>query len=128
VHRKSWVLLLSLLLASSACASSRTEALQPGDSPVLIVVTNNYALAMEISVIGAGTTHRLGTVDPGMVGRFAVPPGMIGGGPLEFEAQPPPREGVRARAESGPILIAPGAIVDFVITQRLFNSTATLRQ
>ena len=128
MRSRSWILLFMLLLTGSACGGSRAEAPGPADSPVLVVVTNNYALAMEISVIGAGTTHRLGTVDPGMVGRFAVPPGMIGGGPLEFEAQPPPREGVRARAESGPILIAPGAIVDFVITQRLFNSTATLRR
>jgi hypothetical protein len=92
------------------------------------VVTNNYALAMEIFVTGGGTTHRMGSVDPGMVGRFVVPPGMIGGGPLRFEAHPPPRARTRERAESGPILVSPGAIVDFMIKQRLFNSTATLRR
>jgi hypothetical protein len=117
-----------LLLAGYACGGSRAETPGPADAPVRVVVTNNYALAMEISVTGAGTTHRMGSVDPGMVGRFVVPPGMIGGGPLEFAAHPPPRARVRERAESGPILVAPGAIVDFVITQTLFNSTATLRR
>jgi hypothetical protein len=127
VRRNPWVLVLSLVLAGSACASSRTEAPQSADTPVLVVVTNNYALAMEVFVIGSGTNHRLGTVDPGTVGRFTIPPGMIGGSPLEFQANPPPRASERVQAQSGRILVAPGAIVDFVITPRLFNSTATLR-
>ncbi|NNG17509.1 MAG: hypothetical protein HKM89_13620 [Gemmatimonadales bacterium] len=127
MHRRSWILVFMLLLAGSACGGSRAETPGPDDNPVLVVVTNNYALAMEISVIGAGTTHRLGTVDPGTSGRFTVPPGMIGGGPLEFRANPPPRANERVQAQSGRILVAPGAIVDFVITPRLFNSTATLR-
>jgi hypothetical protein len=117
-----------LLLVGSACGSSRAEAPGPADAPVRVVVTNNYALALEIFVTGGGTTHRMGSVDPGMEGRFVVPPGMIGSGPLEFEAHPPPRAATRERAASGPILVSPGAIVDFVLKQRLFSSTATLRR
>ena len=128
VHRTSWILVFTLLLAGSACARGRAEAPQPADSPVRVVVTNNYALAMEVFVIGAGITHRLGTVDPGMVGRFLVPPGMIGSGPLEFQANPAPRAAEREQAQSGRLLVAPGAVMDFVITPRLFNSTATLRR
>lgn len=127
MRRTSSVLVLSLLLAGSACGGSRAATPGPADSPVLIVVTNNYALAMEVAVIGAGTNYRLGTVDPGTVGRFTVPPGMIDSGPLEFQANPPPSTNERVQARSGRILVAPGAIVDFVITPRLFNSTATLR-
>ena len=128
VRRTSWILVFMLLLAGSACAGSRAETPGPAESPVRVVVTNNYALAMEVYVDGAGITHRLGTVDPGMVGRFQVPPAMIGSGPLEFEAHTPPRAAARERAQSGRLLVAPGAVVDFVITPRLFNSTATLRR
>ena len=114
-----------LLPAGLGCARRGTEAPEPSGSPVRVEVTNNYALAMEVDVVGAGVNHRLGTVHPGMVGHFVVPQAMIGGGSLEFQAHPSANE--RELARSGPVLIAPGAIVDFVITPRLFNSSATVR-
>jgi hypothetical protein len=128
VRHGSWVLTLLLLLVGSACArGGGGETPEPSGSPARVEVTNNYPLALEIFVIGAGTTHRLGSVDPGMVGQFVIPQTMIGGGQLEFQAKPPPRSPAREQARSGPMLVAPGTIVDFVITPRLFNSTATVR-
>lgn len=98
----------------------------PADSPVRVEVTNHYALSMEIDVVGAGVNHRLGTVHPGMVGHFVVPPGMIGGSSIEFLAHPSANE--QRVARSGPLLVSPGRVVEFVIAARLFNSTATIRE
>jgi hypothetical protein len=90
-----------------------------------VEVTNNHALPMEVDAVGAGTTQRLGTVHPGMAGHFTVPPALIGSGAVEFQAHP------SASGEmftSGPLLLKPGAVVDFVISAQLFSSTATIRQ
>ncbi len=125
--RGRWWIVFPLFLIAVGCGGGRVEGPQPADSPVRIVVTNRYSLAMEVYIVGAGTRHRLGTVDPGLVGRFSVPSSMIGGGPLELFARPTPRAAQREQAESGPLLLAPGVVVDFVISPQLFNSTATLR-
>jgi len=119
------VLALLLPLAGSGCARGGPETPEPAASPVRVEVVNNYALAMEVDVVGAGVSHRLGTVHPGMVGHFVVPPGMIGGSSIEFLAHPSANE--RQVARSGPLLVNPGRVVEFVITPRLFNSTATIR-
>jgi hypothetical protein len=119
------MLVPGLLLACSACARGGGEGEPtPNDSPVRVEVTNNYALPIEIYAVGSGITHRMGTVDPGMAGRFVIPQNLIGSGSVELQARPGT---TKPPFRSGPLLLAPGRIVDFVIAPQLFNSTATLR-
>lgn len=126
MSRRWWMLLSGLLLAASGCRRGSEETQPtPAGSPVRVEVTNRYSLPVEIRAVGGGVDYRLGVVYPGMDGHFTIPPAMIGGGSLEFHALPtPPTAGIY---RSGPLLIAPGRIVDLVIAAQLFNSTATLR-
>ena len=114
----------ALLLAGSACARRGGGGPEPAESPVRVEVTNNYALAVEIYAVGSGITHRMGTVHPGMAGRFVVPQNLLGAGGVELQARP----GASGQPfRSGQLLLAPGTIVDFVITSQLFIRMATLR-
>lgn len=115
-----------LLLVSSACARGGADEGAPGPdhSPVRVEVTNNFALPVEIYAVGSGITHRMGTVHPGMNAQFVVPPTLIGSGGVELQAHPSTNQ---QPFRSGQLLLAPGTIVEMVITPTLFNSTATLR-
>ncbi len=118
------VLVPWLLLAVSACSKSGGGEVRPNDEPVSVEVTNRHALPMEVYAVGSGINHRLGTVHPGLSSRFVLPQNLIGSGAVQFEARP----GVnRQPFRSGEILLAPGAVVDFVIGSQLFNSTVTRR-
>ena len=117
-----------LLLAGAACRRGNDEpalASDPVLAPIRIEVQNNHALPIEIFVDGAGIHHRLGTVHPGMSATFQLPPAMIGNGSVEFLAV---SSANRQPNRTGPILLSPGAVVDYTIGQVLFNSTATVRQ
>lgn len=126
MHRGQWILIAGLALAV-ACAhagASDTDEPQPTLAPVRVEVLNHYALPMEIYVAGAGATYRLGIVAPEMTATFVVPQNLLAKGSAEFRAQPTAR-GPSFR--SGELLLAPGAIVDFVIASVLFSSNATIR-
>jgi hypothetical protein len=112
-----------MLLTICSCARSGGE-LHPGVDPVSVEVTNRHALPMEVSALGSGINHRLGTVHPGMASHFILPQNLIGGSAVRFEARP--SEYGRTFL-SGDILLAPGSVVDFVIGAQLFNSTVTRR-
>lgn len=117
-----------LVLAGTACRKGNDEpalASDPMLAPIRIEVQNNHALPVEIFVEGGGIHHRLGTVHPGMSATFQLPPAMIGNGSVEFLAV---SSANRQPNRTGPILLSPGAVVDYVIGQVLFNSTATVRQ
>jgi hypothetical protein len=125
--RRAWILPL-LLLTLPACRRASDEAPLPADpiqSPINIEVVNNHPLPVEVFIAGSGIFHRLGTVHPGMTAHFEIPPGMVGNGSVELQAQ---SSANRNPYRSGPLLLSPGAIVDFTIAQPLFNSTATIRQ
>lgn len=124
MRRGSWVLILGLLLTSSACAHGGGAA-RPTDSAIRLQVTNHYSLPMEVYVAGSGINHRLGTVLPGMVSWFVLPEATVGNGPVEFQAHP--TADARALARSGELLLAHGQVVQFVIATPLFNSTATVQ-
>jgi hypothetical protein len=79
---------------------------------------------MEVYALGSNITQRLGTVHPGMSSHFTVPSTLVGNGSVEFEARP---SGGGRPFRSGEILLAPGAVVDFLIAPQLFNSTVTRR-
>lgn len=122
---RGWVVLTCGLLMTTACAHNKQTEQPAPSEPVTIVVTNHNALPVEIDVIGGGTTHRLGMVNPGLQAQFIIPQGMIGNGSLYLRAQP--NEVHRRPFESGPLLLSPGIVVDFLVTPQLFNSTATIR-
>ena len=119
-----WLLVPWLLLTACAHGGAGDEP-RPADSPVRVEVTNNHALPIEIEATGSGARQRLGTVHPGMASHFVVPQNLIGGGGVELLAHP---NASRELFSSGPLLLAPGTIVEFIIAPQLFNSTATLRQ
>jgi hypothetical protein len=123
VLRRRWALIL-LLLTAPACARGGTDEPVPQGSPVRVEVTNHFALPVEIFAVGAGTSHRLGTVHPGMNAHFVIPQNALGSGALELQAVPTAE---RQRFRSGQLLLAPGTIVEFIVAPQLFNSTATLR-
>jgi hypothetical protein len=79
---------------------------------------------MEVYAFASGISQRLGTVHPGMSGRFTIPQNLIGNGSVRFEARP---SGGGQPFRSGEILLEPGAVVDMEIAAQLFNSTVTRR-
>jgi hypothetical protein len=78
---------------------------------------------MEVYAAGSGTLYRIGTVHPGLAGRFAVRPAVIVNGPVEFVA----RSGNGPLLRSGRILLAPGDVVDFDLEASPITSAATVR-
>jgi hypothetical protein len=116
-----------LLLTLPACRRASDEAPLAADplvSPVSIEVVNNQPLPVEVFIQGAGIVHRLGTVHPGMSAHFEVPPGMVRSGSLELQAI---SSASPQAARSGPLLLSPGAIVDFVVNRPPYSSTSTIR-
>lgn len=125
--RHRLVLCGMLLLAGTACRRGNDEpalASDPVLAPIRVEVKNNHALPIEIFVDGSGIHHRLGTVHPGMSASFQLPAAMIGNGSVEFLAY---SSANRQPNRTGPILLSPGAVVDYTIGQVLFNSTAIIR-
>ncbi|HEV8124070.1 MAG TPA: hypothetical protein VGP80_07515 [Gemmatimonadales bacterium] len=125
MRRGYWIVIPGLLILGSGCGhGQREEVVTPASAPVSVEVTNGFALPVEIFVVGGGTTHRLGTVHPGMGAHFVIPPSMIGGGTLELLAT---ATSTRQVGRSAQLLLAPGSVVDFQVANPLFNSTATIR-
>jgi hypothetical protein len=118
------ILVPALLLTASGCAHSGGGEVQPTEIPTYVEVTNQHALPMDIYALGSGITHRMGTVHPGMAGHFVVPQTLIGNGSVRLEAR---SSGGGQPFRSEDLLLAPGAVVDFVIAPQLFNSTITQR-
>jgi hypothetical protein len=115
----------TILLIAAACArSGGSEEPQPSEGRVYVGVTNQHALPMEVYALASGITHRMGTVHPGMATQFFLPQNLVGSGSVRFEARP---SGGGPPFRSGDLLLARGAIVEFVIAAQLFNSTVTRR-
>jgi hypothetical protein len=116
--------LVAALAIAGACAKGGGDEVAPAEGPAATVeVRNNYALPVEIFAQGSGINQRLGTVHPGMRGHFNIPPAMLGGRSVELQAV----AGTGQAFRSGPLLLSPGAIVDFTVEAQLFNSTAIVR-
>ena len=122
--------LAALFVTTSACAHRRgtaadPEQLRPHAARVSVNVTNNSQSAMEIFVVGNGTSYHMGTVAPGVPRSFELPPGMVAaGGHLQFVAQ---ASGAGPRVQPDEVVVAPGDVVDFEITTNLVGSRATVR-
>jgi len=119
-----------LFAATAACAhrggtAADSKQLGPQEARVSVNVTNNYQSAMEIFVLGNGTSHHLGTVAPGVPRSFELRPGMVAaGGHVQFLAQ---ASGAGPRVSTDEVIVAPGDVVDFEITTNLIGSRATVR-
>lgn len=125
MRRQPVLVLLLLLLGLAACGGPKTpEEVEPALPPVAVEVKNLYALPVEITARGNASFYHLGTVHPGMTGSFSVPANLTLNGSVELMVSP--NTNIRPFL-SGPLLLSPGAIVDVVVTPRLFNSTATIR-
>ena len=100
--------------------------LAPADAPpVRVEVRNKYGLPMDVYAQGGGSNQLLGTVYPGAVKAFVIPQPIANSGSVELQAHPSAMW--REVARSGPLILSPGAVVDFVIAAQLFASTATIR-
>ena len=130
IQRLNTVILLSgLLVSGAACAhhpgTAAPAEVQPQTAPVTVNVTNNYASAMEIYVIGSGTSYHMGSVAPGIPRSFELRPGMIAaGGRVRFVAQ---ASGAGPRYQSEEVVLRPGDVVDFDLMTNLVGSRATVR-
>lgn len=118
---------VGLVLAAIACTHGATprEAATPTKtgSEVRVAVTNHYSLSAELYAVAAGVKQRLGTVNPGVTRTFAVPPGMLGAGPISIIAEIINENPVI----SGSLQLVPGDVVEFEIATHLIGSTAHVR-
>ncbi len=102
-----------------------SEPPRPENDTVVVIVTDNYALPMEIYASAAGTTYRLGLVDPGIERRFVLQPDLLATNQqVTFVAQ---ASGVGPRVEAEPIYVAPGDVIDFILETNLIGSRAVVR-
>jgi alpha-amylase len=100
-------------------------ATEASDDSVLVVVTNHYALPMEVYAVGAGTSYRLGTVNPGTDREFALRRALLlGGKTVSFLAQ---ASGYGPHVQSAEVTTMPGDVLDFVIATNLIGSYASVR-
>lgn len=127
MSRARAALALCGVLALAGCHRGTGEAAVPPEAPVPLMVTNHFGQSMEVFVAGAGMVQRLGIVNPGTTARYIIPRSFVGVGRVEVHANPPGRNDATLTARSGSITLMPGAVVEFVITQPLFNSQTTVR-
>ena len=92
---------------------------------VVVYVSNNYEIPMEVYVVGSGTQYRMGLVNPGIVSRFVVRWDVLSASRyIEFVAQ---TSGMGPNARTGEVYVAPGDVVDFEIATQLIGSRAIVR-
>jgi hypothetical protein len=120
--------LAAMLLASSACSygiGATAGPAGPRDTKrtVQLNVTNHSGGPMDVYAAGSGTQYRIGTVHPGLPGRFVVRSGMVTNGVVEFTA----RSAGGAVVRSGVMLLGPGDVVDFELAGNTVTSTARVR-
>ena len=126
--RGAGILVACLVVTSSACsyglgaAPDMARALDR-EGAVRLHVSNQSGGPMELYADGSGTHYRIGTVQPGLRGEFVVRPGMIVNGAVELVARADNGMVVR----SGPVLLAPGDVVDFALEAHASTSSATVR-
>jgi alpha-amylase len=97
-----------------------------GPDSVVVYVTNNYALPMEVFVTGSGTMYRMGTVNPGMPSQFVLRRDMLAtNAQVQFWGQ---ASGFGPRVGSETLWLRHGDVaVDFEIATNLIGTRATIR-
>lgn len=122
--------LVSCVLGVAGCAHGFGTTATPADDmlnrrPVIVRVTNRYALPVEVTVYGRGTSLRLGVVYPGFVERLTIPAAILAsGGRVVIVAQATDRD---RRVTSGGLLLMGGEVVDFEVATNLLGSNAFVR-
>ena len=122
-----WFVTVALILTNAACAHHRGTPAgpQPARMPVTVNVTNNYETSIDVFAVGAGTSYHIGSVSPGIVRSFELNMNVIGsGGYVHLLAQV---TGYGPRVQTDDLVLAPGDIVDFVVTTNFLDSRATVR-
>lgn len=123
VRSRLWFLVVAVLFSSVVCSHHKSDEPQPLIGPVRVMVTNNYALPVEISASGGSISQRLGTVHPGMKAEFVIPANVTSTGVAELQASLISSQNT---FKSGHLILNPGAFAVFVIGTRLFNSTVSI--
>jgi hypothetical protein len=123
--RRLLIAAIALLLVGGC---SRNAPGDPGPmtegARVYLEVTNNFALAVEVSAVSAGINQRLGMVHPGMQAHFTLPQALINGRQIEFVVAP---SASTTQYRSAEMILYPGEIVDLQVAAVLFNSTTVIR-
>jgi alpha-amylase len=102
-----------------------SEPPRPENDTVVVYVTDNYALPMDIFAVAAGTTFRMGTVNPGIESRFVLRPDLLATDrQVTFIAQ---ATAVGPHFVADPVFVSPGDIIDFTIETNLIGSRAIVR-
>ena len=110
----------SLVLLGEEPAEARA-----GDS-VVVYVTNNWGLPMEVFAVGSGTSYRMGLVSPGIPRHFVLRRDILAtDGRVEFLAR---ASGSGPQVRSGVIQLRAGdTAIDFEIATIPMGSRATIR-
>jgi alpha-amylase len=102
-----------------------SEPPRPENDTVVVYVQDNYALQMDIFAVAAGTTYRLGVVDPGIESRFVLRHDLLATNrQVTFIAQ---ATAVGPHFVADPIYVSPGDIIDFTLETNLIGSRAVVR-
>lgn len=115
---------------ATACASSRQRVTSEssGDvspsAPLTVRVKSEYVGPLVVYVVTEGVSTRLGDVPGSRVEQFKLPFTNVPTNAISIIAVP---VGGSARASSGPLLVQPGATIEFTIGAALTNSTASVR-
>ena len=93
---------------------------------VVVYVTNNWSLPMEVFATGSGTMYRMGTVNPGIPSQFVLRRDMLAtDGQVQFWGQ---ASGMGPRVGSEVLWLRAGDVaIDFEIATNLIGTRATIR-
>ncbi|HET9984470.1 MAG TPA: hypothetical protein VFQ38_12810 [Longimicrobiales bacterium] len=114
------------LLAACGGRTAVDESAQPApDAPVTVAVHNNAFNDVDIYAVGpSGTVDWVGMVTGNSSATLTLRSLAYTAGPLRLLARP---IGGRGLARTDPLLVHPGATVDFTVQNNLRLSTAVVR-
>jgi hypothetical protein len=115
------------LLFIAGCARHKGDDLQPMEQldPVLVHVTNENYLDMNVMIATGGANRRLGMVSGNGVGDFSVPYSIGTGQGITLSAVP---IGGRGSYTTPALSVSPGQVVEFKIGITLRQSTVTVHE
>ena len=122
--RLAALMLVPALVACAGRAPARTGAsdgeVELAEGEILVRVTNTYQGLVDVYAVGSGLVDRLGTVSIGSPSAFRVrlrqfPPGSQ----IQIVARP---LGGRGNANSGPLSLTGGEVVEFNVSANLLGS------
>jgi len=96
------------------------------EDSVVVYVTNNYEISLDILAVGNGTIYRMGTVSPGIPSRFVIRRDLLASDrQIEFVIRAP---GIGPQVRTGRLQLRAGdTIVDVEIPPLVMGTRATVR-